>query len=115
MTIQVHWQVPSEVAVDFGLSCIICDLSLLYFGRWSGLAIINLSIPAHILEVVLLGMKFRWKEYFLMEMPAPIVVRDDKFKVLQPSGFTLMVSAFLLFCLILIRRIVDVVPAFRTS
>ena len=29
-----------------------------------------------------------------MEMPTAIVVRDDKFKVLPPSGFTFMMGAF---------------------
>lgn len=62
-------------------------------------------LDGEILEVVRFGMKSRWVEHFSMEMPTPIVVRDDKFKGLPATGFTFMVSSiFVLFCLMLIRR-----------
>ena len=52
----------------------------------------NEVLDGEILEVVRFGMKSRWVEHFSMETPAAIVVRDDKFKGLPPSGFTFMVS-----------------------
>ena len=51
-------------------------------------------LDGEILEVVRFGMKSRWVEHFSMEMPAAIVVRDDKFKGLPATGFTFMVSGF---------------------
>ena len=50
-----------------------------------------------ILEVVQFGMKSLWVEHFSMETPAAVVVRDDKFKGLPPSGLTFMVSRTCLF------------------
>ena len=63
----------------------------------------NEVLDGEILEVVRFGIKSRWVEHFSMETHAAVVVRDDKFKGLPPSGFTFMVSCTCLFiCLIFI-------------
>ena len=63
----------------------------------------NEVLDGEILEVVRFGIKSRWVEHFSMETPAAVVVRDDKFKGLPPSGFTFMVSCTCIFiCLIFI-------------
>ena len=63
-------------------------------------------LDGEILDVIRFGMKSRWVEHFSMEAPAAIVVRDDKFKGLPATGFTVRVSLiFFSFVLILIRRL----------
>ena len=63
----------------------------------------NEVLDGEILEVVRFGIKSRWVEHFSMETHAAVVVRDDKFKGLPPSGFIFMVSCTCLFiCLIFI-------------
>ena len=47
-------------------------------------------LDRRILEVVRFRMKSRWVERFSMEMPAAIIVRDDKFKGPLATGFTFM-------------------------
>ena len=69
-----------------------------------------------ILEVVgWFGMKFRWVvEHLSMEASAAIVVRNDKFKRLPPTGFAFMVSCSFFYLLFDIHlMIVDVAPVFR--
>ena len=76
----------------------------------------NKVLDGEILEVVgRFGMKSRCVvEHLSMEAPAAIVVRNDKFERLPPTGFAFMVSCpffYLLFDIHLM--IVDVAPVFR--